>query len=655
MYSLLCRTLNFFLCLSCVSLALEAQERISFQLKGPHPNGLMFECRSLSDGTPITVYWGDGAEENKRFSISSNGTIIELGALEAGTRIAIEGQLVGLSLSDIALSEVQTKEAPSLLYLTLVNVGLSSLDLTQNTLLQELDVNSNHFVRLQLSHCPHLRVLNAAASELTDLDIARCDALEVLDIRYNELENLVLSKKAKLTYLQCNSNKLTTLPLDGQNKLQRLVAGSNPLAELDLSSLLALQHLEIDFCKSLRWLQLPETASLSYVNCSENALSELTLKGLSGLKTLNCGNNRLTQIDLSQTPVLERLYCSMNRLEALDVSPLPRLTELFMANNAFSEQVLQSIYAALPSLAVKPKNPNLFNGGTNRAEQSKTYLATAKNWYPAVEGNAGNGRASILLTTPPGPYRISQIGLAPDVSRFYIDCGDGVDRVVEKSSVTDWEVESLGTIVLSGAIESLKLNETPTQAVDLRNAQSLLYLDIREAHLERILLRERLPLKKMILDNNSLSDMHLPFLPGLSFLSLSSNPLSHTILQQIFMALPQLSTPSQGYNLFYGNTTGVEMADPVEAVKKGWSPSRFPMSIERTDTETTIKVFPQGFLISPQEKRQISLYDMNGRMVYNCCVEQETLIPWVVERGVLCIKNLQEGIVEYRSFIAPLF
>lgn len=98
MDSLLCRTLNFFLCLLCFSLALEAQERISFQLKGPHPNGLMFECRSLSDGIPITVYWGDGAEENKRFSVSSNGTIIELEALEAGTRIAIEGQLVGLSL-----------------------------------------------------------------------------------------------------------------------------------------------------------------------------------------------------------------------------------------------------------------------------------------------------------------------------------------------------------------------------------------------------------------------------------------------------------------------------------------------------------------------------------------------------------------------------
>ena len=88
---------------------------------------------------------------------------------------------------------------------------------------------------------------------------------------------------------------------------------------------------------------LEQFPNLEYLNCNNNALTELDLALAPRLQTLFCNDNQLTALDVSAASALQILHCHANQLTALDVSaairsprqrrslpppPLPRICPL---------------------------------------------------------------------------------------------------------------------------------------------------------------------------------------------------------------------------------------------------------------------------------------------------------------------------------------
>ena len=104
---------------------------------------------------------------------------------------------------------------------------LTSLDVSQNTALQELECFENQLTSLDVSQNPALQKLNCGHNRLTSLDVSKNTELTYLDCGYNRLTELDVSQNTKLTALYFVSNKITSLQADNCTNLTVIFTGSN--------------------------------------------------------------------------------------------------------------------------------------------------------------------------------------------------------------------------------------------------------------------------------------------------------------------------------------------------------------------------------------------------------------------------------------------
>ena len=104
---------------------------------------------------------------------------------------------------------------------------LTSLDVSQNTALQELACFENQLTSLDVSQNPALQKLNCGHNRLTSLDVSKNTELTYLDCGYNRLTELDVSQNTKLTELYFVSNKITSLQADNCTNLTVIFTGSN--------------------------------------------------------------------------------------------------------------------------------------------------------------------------------------------------------------------------------------------------------------------------------------------------------------------------------------------------------------------------------------------------------------------------------------------
>ena len=157
--------------------------------------------------------------------------------------------------------------------------------------------------------------LYCSGNAITSIDLSNNRGLEELDCSSNQLTVLDLSNNSELTKLNCNNNQLTVLDLSNNSKLTTLYCGSNQLTSLDLSN----------------------NSELTKLACYSNKLTSLDLSNNSELTKLNCNNNQLTVLDLSNNSKLTTLYCGSNQLTSLDLSNNSKLTTLIFDSNQLTQ------------------------------------------------------------------------------------------------------------------------------------------------------------------------------------------------------------------------------------------------------------------------------------------------------------------------------
>ena len=161
-----------------------------------------------------------------------------------------------------------------------------SLDLTTNTLLQNVNVSNCELNGLELTGLTHLNTLLLSDNDtgMAAPDLSTNLALEVLDCHNCDgMEGLDLSANVHLTDLDCSWNQLESLDLSANTELQQLNCSHNSLTTLDLS----------------------ENTELRQVFCNNNVLTGLELgQRHYSFITLSCYGNDLSFLDLTGCPRL---------------------------------------------------------------------------------------------------------------------------------------------------------------------------------------------------------------------------------------------------------------------------------------------------------------------------------------------------------------
>jgi len=170
-----------------------------------------------------------------------------------------------------------------------------------------------HIETLSLKRCSSLKKI--ALSNLillTSLDLNDCVSLESVSIEYTRLESLKPNKNVK--FLTCSYNKqLVFLDTEGLHVLESLDCANNNIHSLNLDQCISLREL---YCSNnnIDNLDLDQCRSLRVLHCSNNNINNLDLDQCTSLKTLLCSVNNITSLSIESCNQLETIYCDNNKL-----------------------------------------------------------------------------------------------------------------------------------------------------------------------------------------------------------------------------------------------------------------------------------------------------------------------------------------------------
>ena len=158
-----------------------------------------------------------------------------------------------------------------------------------------------------------------------------------INVSYEDIETLKgIEYFTAITYLDCSENDLTQLDVSKNTSLKELNCNNNKLTALDVSKNTVLEILNCSSNK-LTALDVSENTSITDLNCSNNKLMALDVSENTSITDFNCSYNKLSQLDVSKNTALEVLDCRSNDLTQLDVSKNISLTQLYCSENNLTQ------------------------------------------------------------------------------------------------------------------------------------------------------------------------------------------------------------------------------------------------------------------------------------------------------------------------------
>ena len=129
----------------------------------------------------------------------------------------------------------------------------------------------------EIAYFPNVKRIFLQGNQLTSLDVSNNMLLESLHCNNNQLTTLDVSNNVLLNYLDCGGNQLTTLDVSNNVLLETLRCGKNLLTTLDVSSNVALSTLDISNNQLLTSIDLRNNINLDRFYCWYNKLTVLDL------------------------------------------------------------------------------------------------------------------------------------------------------------------------------------------------------------------------------------------------------------------------------------------------------------------------------------------------------------------------------------------
>jgi hypothetical protein len=242
-----------------------------------------------------------------------NGNILITDA-EAVTSLSLPSA-ISSAISDLSGIEGFTQ----LTDLSITGSNIASLDVSQNTLLVNLNCQSNKLTSLQIND--GLEQLYCYNNKLPSLNLNNALGLVHVSAYSNELTSIDVSANVNLETLTLSNNNITTIDVsENVNLLGLSLADNSDLTAIDISTNVDLQSLNI---------------GLTDLNSSGKTglISVLDVSNIINLVSINARKQVLTSLDISNNIELEGLYIEKNNITSLDVSNNIKLYSLDVTEN----------------------------------------------------------------------------------------------------------------------------------------------------------------------------------------------------------------------------------------------------------------------------------------------------------------------------------
>ncbi len=137
------------------------------------------------------------------------------------------------------LKEFDAAKYPKLEILKIFNTQVTSVDVSKNPNLKELDLSNDKLTSgIDVTNCPELTYLNVNRTGIGKLDVSKNTKLEKLYISENDgIELVGLDKLSSLLTLEADHCGLTKIDVSKNTNLEFLQIGYNSIAAIDLTGL----------------------------------------------------------------------------------------------------------------------------------------------------------------------------------------------------------------------------------------------------------------------------------------------------------------------------------------------------------------------------------------------------------------------------------
>ncbi len=265
---------------------------------------------------------------------------------------------VNIALKEIVLSynDIENLDVTTNVNLLLLDVlsndqsfgQLTEIDLTQNTLLEEVTLQGNLLTEIDLSQNTNLIRLYISDNNLESIDVSTTTQLTTLGIAQNNLTALNLRSLPNLLFFSAQENPLTCISV-----LDVDLAETRWRANVDINDIFSLSCAERvyvpddNFEQALidlgyddvldNYIDKSDVENATSLDVSYKRIDVLTgIEAFTSLETLNVSNNSLDELDIYYNTQLTTLNIAMNWIEEIDISNCPLLENFVADHNKFS-------------------------------------------------------------------------------------------------------------------------------------------------------------------------------------------------------------------------------------------------------------------------------------------------------------------------------
>ncbi|GGH36993.1 MopE-related protein [Mangrovimonas yunxiaonensis] len=475
---------------------------------------------------------------------------------------------------------------------------LTSIDVSQNVLLEKIWVYYNQLTELDLSSNTLMERVSAGGNQLSSINLAGLNQVDTLLLWQNQLTQLDVSDLANLVSLDARENQLTNLDTTGNPLLETLHIGNNNLATLNLSNNVNLMYLYVHQ-NNLEELDILSNVDLLNLAAGQNNIDQLDISVNQSLEYLNAsyndglklitaatGSPSLLHLDLSSTglsnfnptlyPNLESLLLDDNNLTRLNTGNIPNIQLLSVHHNMIDDMDLSS-NSQLVSLYVYNNQLEILNVQNGNNVNLLQFDAT-NNLLTCIMADSNDNTQA--------PYNGWLMDLGVTLS---LDCGNEPDVVLIpdpnfEQALIDLNIDSnglTGNILRTDAETPLVLDVSNKSISDLKGIEgfiNLTHLNISNNLLNTVNLTENTSLENLDVSFNNLEELNsLNSGNSLISLNVSDNQLVNLIVEN-FNNLELLNAES---NLL--NTLDVRDLNSLNDLNTLNNPDLFCIGVDNPD------------------------------------------------------------------------
>ena len=162
--------------------------------------------------------------------------------------------------------------------------------------------------------------LSVGSLNIADLTgIEAMVSLTNLECDDNNITSLDVSNNTLLNWFICMDNQLDSIDVSNNPLLTLFYCDNNNLTSIDVTNNIFLNNFDC-YTNQLTSLDLSQNINLVELYCEENQLTALDLSSNVLIEDVACSENLITSLDLTNNQYLNELECENNNLNFLDVS-----------------------------------------------------------------------------------------------------------------------------------------------------------------------------------------------------------------------------------------------------------------------------------------------------------------------------------------------